>query len=142
MKTLLLCCSLLSLIRLGTAQQILAERVLRHRAFHLIAPTAALAPNGECLITAGAHTSLSDAYHSYLFVSRVLPSTCDTLWQRWMPHTAESFYSAIAADTRSVWVLTPDTAHTIPPKGVRLWRFGANGTLRGIVRPVPRTLPN
>lgn len=131
---------LVGLLSVGQAmaQQVLAERVLHQPNLNLAPATAALAPNGECVLTAGAYQpNTTGSRFTNLLVARVNPSTCDTLWQRCFSHQTLGYStSAVAADAKSVWVLTDDTVYTPGVwKGVRLWRFSSRGRLRGIVRP-------
>ena len=131
-------------VRAATRSSLVCEQLLSTPGLEVRWPTACVAPNGEFLVTGAARPvgtpALGLATHT--FVARLRATGCDTLWQRRLPHSV-SYYpsSAVRADGRGIWLLTPDTVVTTslaPPfTGMRLWRLTATGHVRRVMRPVP-----
>ncbi len=128
----------------GHAQQLVCEQLLSTPGLEVRWPTACVAPNGEFIVTGAARPvgTATPGLATHTFVARLRATGCDTLWQRRLPHVATYYASsAVRADGRGIWLLTPDTvvANSLAPPftGMRLWRLTAAGAVRRVVRPLP-----
>ena len=122
-------------------QQIVCERIIgTGRGIGLTEFNISTAPNDTYVVTASGNSNgLASNVKTHLYLAR-LGSVCDTLWQRWIPHsTARYGLSGLAADAHGIWLLTPDSAYANGPKGVRLWQVSLNGQVRRLIRPTPST---
>lgn len=129
------------------AQQIVCERLLTTPGLQVRFPTACIAPNGEFIVSGAAQPvgSNNSNLATHTFVTRLQASGCDTVWTRRLPHSVPAYpSSAVRADARGIWLLTPDTINNVnsaPPfTGVRLWRLTSNGRVRRVTRPAANSL--